>query len=255
MSNQEVPELKRPKGRSPNYPAIDLEEAIAKVRLLYKAESQHEASVGTVVRDWNYKTLNGPAALALGALKRFGLTNDEGLGTARRIRVSDLALDILENPDEEAKIRAIHTAALSPPIHQLMWDKFGAQLPSDVNLKWYLTKERGFTDTGAKEFISKYKNTIAYASSFGPVKNEIQDPSSAPEAEEKNDRLLTAGLKPKRQRLTGEGVDVLTIPMLGGQPPILIEGVNQISEENWKQFMAVLNVMKPSLIRTEDEED
>ena len=123
MSNQETPAAKRPKGRSPNYPAIDLAEAIVKARELYKAELQHPASVSTVVKDWGYKTPNGPAGLALAALKRFGLTDDDGLGPARRVRVSDLALDILENPDDAAKVRAIHRAAFSPPIHRVMWEK------------------------------------------------------------------------------------------------------------------------------------
>ena len=39
--SDEAAKNKRPKGRSPSYPAIDLEEAIEKARQLYTAEGQH----------------------------------------------------------------------------------------------------------------------------------------------------------------------------------------------------------------------
>jgi hypothetical protein len=255
MTDAEIPEAKKIKGRSPNYPAISLEEAIVKVRELYKAEMRHPASVSTVLKDWNYRTVNGPAGLALAALKRYGLTDDEGVGTARTIRVSDLAVNILENPNDEAKARAIHTAAFNPPIHRVMWEKFNFPLPSDENIRWFLIQERGFTPSGAKEFIKTYKNTIDYANSFGPVKINAQDSGDEFEDEETNDeKHLEERPKPKKRRMTTDGVDVLTIPLLGGQPPILIEGVNHISEENWNQFMAILNVMKPSLIEPDKDD-
>ena len=126
------------------------------------------------MRDWSYKSLNGPAALALAALKRFGLTDDSGVGPARRINVSDLAVDILENPDPAARREAIRTTALNPPIHRELWSKYGERLPSDQNIKWFLTRERGFTDTGATEFIPEYRSTIAYAHLFGAGTVETQ---------------------------------------------------------------------------------
>jgi hypothetical protein len=253
MTNQETaPGAKKPKGRSPNYPALTLEEAIVKVRQLYKSELRHPASVDTVIRDWGYRTVNGPAGLALGAVKRFGLTDDKGVGTARTIRVSDLAVNVLENPDDDEKVRAIQTAAFNPAMHRVMWEKFGYPLPSDANLIWFLTQERSFTPSGAKEFIKTYKNTINYVNSFGPVKIQFKDPDD--EIEDDDDGTpVVAEPKPKKRRVTGDGIDVLTIPLLGGQPPILIEGVNQISEENWAQFMATLAVMKPTLIHIETE--
>lgn len=256
MTNQEAaPEAKKPKGRSPNYPALTLEEAIVKIRQLYKSELRHPASVDTVIRDWGYRTVNGPAGLALGAVKRFGLTDDKGVGAARTIRVSDLAVNVLENPDDEEKVRAIQTAAFNPAIHRVMWEKFGYPLPSDANLIWFLTQERSFTSSGAKEFIKTYKNTIAYVNSFGPVKIQFQDPDGEIEDDDNGNQIPVVEPKSRKRRMTADGADVLTIPLLGGQPPILIEGVNQISEQNWNQFMAILTVMKPSLIQSEPDSE
>jgi hypothetical protein len=44
-----------------------------------------------------------------------------------------------------------------------MWDKHHLDLPSEQNLLWELTRDRGFTDRGATEFIRSYKATIAFA--------------------------------------------------------------------------------------------
>jgi hypothetical protein len=92
-----------------------------------------------------------------------GFGADEGKGVGRRASLTDLAVDILENPDPRTRDEALRWAALSPSIHRELWEKYGNAPPSDVNLKWMLTRERGFTETGAAEFIRVYKDTVAYA--------------------------------------------------------------------------------------------
>src|SRR5215212_7581365 len=114
------------RGRSPSYPAIDLEAAIKKVQVLYEKEREHPTPAETIVRHWGYKSLNGPASLSLAALKKFGLIDDEGTGPDRRARVSKLAVSILRNPDTVERSRAVKEAALRPAIHQVLWDRFGA---------------------------------------------------------------------------------------------------------------------------------
>src|ERR1700736_3830256 len=79
---------RKPRGRSPSYPAINLETAIQRARVLWETERQHAASVDTIVKHWGYKSLNGPAALSLAALKKFGLVEDEGAGPARTARLT-----------------------------------------------------------------------------------------------------------------------------------------------------------------------
>jgi hypothetical protein len=154
---------KRPKGRSPSYPAVGLETAIRRARQLYDKQRQHPVPVEALARYWGYKSLNGPAALTLAALRKFGLLLYEGSGEDRRARLTDLAVSILANPDVDARTRAIQEAALNPPIHQEVWAKFGSELPPDDTLEWELTRERGFTETGAREFIPNFRDTIEYA--------------------------------------------------------------------------------------------
>ena len=252
---------KKPKGRSPSYPAIDLEEAIRRARQLYQAERQHFSSVDTIVKDWQYKSLNGPAALTLAALKKFGLTEDSGTGRERRARVSDLAVAILEHPDPAVRHRAIQQVALNPAIHRELWERYGSDLPSDSNLKWFLTRDRGFTETGAAEFIPEYRSTIAYAKLSGTATLTTQTETDQDEAGAHSDDHQTDAYigqdndKPPRtprRRLmsTTAEVDTYFVPIAVGVN-VVVEGPFPLTEAQWAQFQAVLNAMKPALVSDE----
>ena len=247
---------KRPKGRSPSYPAVDLETAIHRARQLYEKERQHPAPVATVAGHWGYKSLNGPAALTLAALKKFGLVEDEGSGDARRARVSDLAVGILAHPDDAQRRAAIQDAALRPPIHREMWEKYGDSLPSDAALRWELTRDRGFTETGASEFIPEYQSTVAFAQLGGRVSLSTQasDRGSDDDGYERHPEVELVGRSPRQRRMTSEVARSFPIPLPGGAT-VVVEGEFPITEQDWALFMAVLNAMKPGLVAAKPQSD
>jgi hypothetical protein len=241
--------LRKTKGRSPSYPAISLEQAILRARELYEAERQHPTPVETIARHWSYKSLNGPAAVSLAALKKFGLAEDEGSGDARKARISDLAVDIVAHPDETQRDRAVKMAALEPVIHRELWDRYGSNLPSDANLHWELTRNRGFTESGATEFIKEYKATLVYAQLDESAGEPIQEPATAVAAED------TPAFEPPQQpdsktstRSTpSESRASYRIPLISGGT-VAVEGDFPLTEHDWAQFMAVLTAMKPGLV-------
>jgi len=247
MSN--AAEFRRPKGRSPSYPAINLEAAIQRARELHEKERQHPTPASTIARHWGYKSLNGPAALALAALKKFGLAEDEASGEARRARVSDLGVDILAHPDPLQRQAAIERAALEPPIHQDLWEKYGPDLPSDASLHWELTRDRGFTETGATEFIREYKATIAFAKLGDRVDSSTQEPVASAASMATPDAV--AAMWPERPAseptATLESRRSFPIPLISGGT-VAVEGDFPLTERDWMQFMAVLNAMKPGLV-------
>jgi hypothetical protein len=217
------------------------------------------SSVNTIAAHWKYKSLNGPAHLTLAALKKYGLLVDDGKGSARRASLTDLAVDILENPDPRVRHEALQRAALSPSIHRELWEKYGNAPPSDANLRWILTRERGFTETGAAEFIPVYKDTVSYA--------ELDSREAMPSPTAVREDLDHAGMddpepedpspsprEPQpRSRVTAPGATPYTVPIFSGRS-VVVEGPFPLSEEDWNQFMAVLSAMKPALVdrRTED---
>lgn len=268
--SEEQPSQKRPKGRSPAYPAISLEKAIQRVRQLYARDKQYKIPITSLPEIWGYASLNGPASLTISALKKFGLVNDEGAKDERRISVTDSAVHILNHPSSDVRTEEIKGAALLPPIHREMWEAYGAHLPSDAILLWHLTREQGFTETGAKEFIREWRETMEFAE-LG--KHKEADPSSRNSQpigyDEKplhQDDLVVSDaprdsferevVSPVQQfdteaRSTAP-VQSYPIPIaLHGRPPVVISGAFPLSAPEWAQFKAVLDAMRPVLVRDE----
>lgn len=270
MSEEPRP-LKRPKGRSPAYPAISLEKAIQRVRQLYARDKQYEIPVASLPELWGYASLNGPAGLTISALKKFGLINDEGAKDERRISVTDEAVHILNHPSSDARAEAIRDAALHPPIHREFWDEYGSSLPSDANMIWRLTRDRGFTETGAKEFLREWRETLEFAGldeqpepaaavATPSTSFEVDDPEPD---QEQLDRPLAESSSPSRSErdghasasqasVTGQNaanVQSYPIPIaLQGRPPVVISGAFPLSASEWVQFKAVLDAMRPVLV-------
>lgn len=273
-----TPVSKRQRGRSPSYPAIDLEKAIQRARSIWTKDKGYSTSVLTTVQGWGYANLNGPGGLAIAALKKFGLVEEEGSKDERMIKLSGLALRILNHPSTDARREAIREAAMIPTIHREMWDRYGADLPSDANMYWMLERERNFTDTGAREFVKEYRDTLQFAGLLDDPLNEAaarrdlvddETPDEAPseipdEAPRERGTLLQRALEDRdaygaqlndesrvRRARADFGIEEPTtsvpIPLPGGGA-IVLQAVLPISEANWNYFTTVLEVMKAGLV-------
>jgi hypothetical protein len=167
-------------------------------------------------------------------------------------------VDVLENPDPGAREEALQRAALTPSIHRELWEKYGNAPPSDANLKWILTRERGFTETGAAEFIRVYKDTVAFAKLDSSVAAPSASAGEATLDHEDGDDLgpeidgspRQSQLKP---RVTASGTTPYLIPIFNGRS-VVVEGQFPLSEEDWEQFMTVLAAMKPALVDRANED-
>src|SRR5574340_110258 len=161
----DVDEPKRKRERSPSYPAISLGPAVEKAKDLYRVEKGYATPIYTILKHWGYRPRSGAGLVAVAALLKFGLLEDEGSGNARKAKITDLAQRIIRDTREESpdRDRLLRESALRPQIHRELWERFGAALPSDSNLQHTLIFEYGFTDGGASEFIRQFKATIAFA--------------------------------------------------------------------------------------------
>lgn len=259
MTEQQSPD-RRPAGRSPSYPAINLETALRRARELYDVERQHPIPVETAVRHLGYKGISGPANGTVAALKKFGLITDEGSGTERRVRITNLCVEALANPDADARAAAIRRVALTPAIHREMWNQYGTNLPSDATLVWNLERQRGFTPVGAKDFIREYKETVAFARLAEAVAtlDERGDDGDGDDADNTDDEREDPprekpGSKRRREHRMSADAATYTIPLVGGVS-VVIEGEFPLTERDWQQFLAVLNAMKPGLVESESED-
>ena len=159
------PAAKKARTRSRAYPYLDLRAALDKAGALWRAEGRHAVAVSLAMQHWGYKAESSTGYSCIAALKKFGLVDEDGIGDSRQVRLSRLALAVLLDDDRASPERnaALQTAALSPRIHAELWEKYGADLPSDSSLRRFLILEKNFNEASVAEFLEEYKTTVAFA--------------------------------------------------------------------------------------------
>lgn len=248
---------KAPKGRSPSYPGISLKTAVDRAKQLYEHSKGHALPKQAITDAWGYKSpRSGPASVTYAALKKFGLLEEEGSGDDRVGKLSDLALDILMNPDPASFIKA---SALKPEIHREMWREYGQDLPPDSALKYELVRKRGFTENGFSDFIREYRETIAFAQLS--TSDRVEDTDGPPNRPSSDVSQPPGGVTPARNpgdpSMTG-GVNTLVNPPadqkvyaipVGEGEDVLVTFPGQVTPDKWETFMAILNAMKEPILR------
>lgn len=152
-------------GRSPAFPFIDLSKALERADQFRAAEGKHLVPVTSAMKSWNLGEETSSGRRTVAALGHFGLFIDEGIGEARKVRLSELALNILldNQPASPERDDLIRKAAIAPPIHKELWEKWGNALPSEATIQTYLVRDRGFSAAGASDLIREYKSTLSFA--------------------------------------------------------------------------------------------
>jgi hypothetical protein len=151
------------KTRSPNYPAMSLQEAIAKVAAIYKKEYNHLVAREVVAKHIGYGGINGASATALSTLAKYGLLES----TRDQVRVTPRAVAIIElKPGNPERADAIREAAFAPALYAELHNQFGNRLPSDDNFRMFLIR-RGFNPKAVGEVIRAYRDTMAFVGEEG----------------------------------------------------------------------------------------
>jgi hypothetical protein len=265
MSDIETPQRPRAQ-RSPSYPAIDLEEALRRTRELWNVAKRHPAQVGAVQRAWGYGPKSSGGKLALAALKKFGLIEDEGSKEARRVRVSRLGQELLmhsANPESSEYRERLQRAALTPTIHQELWREYGGEIPDDSVVAPQLVLDRNFSEGGARELLRNYRRTLAFAGLPGADaslsengEDEIQDleeepPDLAPKHHSVTFKKATSSGKggAVATDITPQGSSqVYRVKLVGGSQ-VAIQLPEQMSEESWEHLLDYLNVLKRGIVQ------
>ena len=150
----------RRKIRSPSFPFISLREAVDRARKFYEAEQRNAARPETAAAHWGYSPKSSGGKQTIAALRAFGLLEGDTL-----VKLSGRALRILLNergPSGEWE-RLLQQAALLPPLHHLLWDRYKADLPSAQTLRVYLIMDKEFNENSVDDFLAEYKETLEFA--------------------------------------------------------------------------------------------
>jgi hypothetical protein len=173
----ETAAAKQKKQRSPSYPSDGLETCLKWARKIYDAEKRNATSTLLAVKHMGYSSLSGSARTGLAAMKKFGLITEEG---GERVRVSDDAVKVLLDPNEESRLALLRVLAQKPEIIRELLTTHQDGLPSDESLKFTLVTDRGFGEDAAQIFIRALQETVRFArlnpGQYIPSSKEPKDP-------------------------------------------------------------------------------
>ena len=186
--------------RSPSFPFIGLREALDRARAFYEAEQRNAARPETAAAHWGYSPKSSGGKQTIAALRAFGLLEGDSL-----VKLSGRALRIVldERGGSEERERLLQQAALMPPIHARLWERYGAELPSAQTLRLWLILDEGFNENSVDDFLTEYRETLEYARLLqtGPAREEP--------------RAAEPAAAPARPAETA-GIDPLVFPLLDG---------------------------------------
>lgn len=248
MNEQEKQTKKR--HRSPSYPAISLKDAIEKAQVIWDKEKQHSVPAMVVIKHWDYTEKSSGGKLALSALLKYGLLEEVESSTGREVKLTKLALKILVGEEADRKA-ALKESALTPKIYSELWQKYGANLPSEESLKSKLILEQNFNTTAIPSFIKDYKDTISFTGleDSDKVRTDEEIDPNKPETDEL--KKSNDPLKPKTRETpltrNGGGGSVLatySIPLGANEATLTFTGKTALQPEDFEELKDALEFFK-----------
>lgn len=144
--------------RSPNYPDIDIQQAIDLIGKLYTANRTFPMDRDVAAKEMGYSGLTGPSAKKIASLIQYGLLDKHA---KNEVKVSRVAEAILHPDDQTQKEENLQVSAYMPSLFADLRERFPGGVPSESNLKSYLLKQ-GFSDRAVGPAIRAYLGTCSY---------------------------------------------------------------------------------------------
>lgn len=164
MSTKTTSKQKGQRKRSPNFPGVDLEQAISRARALYESSETHPVSLSGLAVIWEYAPKSSSFQKLIAALTAYGLVEIEGTGEKRQIKVSTVGERIIEDAPDAPQL--IKVASVKPKLFETMWNKYRKSgIPKDAtfhdHLRW--NTEHEFNKDSIAKFAANFRRTIDYA--------------------------------------------------------------------------------------------
>ena len=146
------------KTRSPNYPSMNLEEAIGRLGVIYETQRRYPATRDVLARLMGYGSLNGASATTVSALAKYGLIEGHG----DNLRVSEMGQDLmLHRKGDPEYTTALRTAAFMPAFFRELHEQYPYGLPGEHAVRAVLTK-RGFNPKAIDGAVRAYRDTMEF---------------------------------------------------------------------------------------------
>jgi len=256
--NSKTMREKTPKTRSPNYPGIPLDRAIARAKEVFGKVRRHSTGMGVLARCWELSEKSSTFMVQLAALRAFGLLENVANQGDKLFKLTALALDIVADyPEGSASWKsAVQHAALAPGIHAILREKYGPSLPDDDEVRRFLVREKRFNDRVVADFIGEYKVTMDFAKLGEGDKMPPADPEkswSVPSWGNGGSEMKTKTQEPVPPSPTEHRMRDLPVTLPGSLEIAVFRFPVPMSESDYKTLVASLAAMKDTLVAADKE--
>ena len=187
---------------------------------------------------YSSEKLSGPAASRIGSLRQYGLIEKAPQG---RLRVSDLALDLLlHGPESDVFRAAARKAALTPPLFADLQKEYAEASPDAIRA--HLIKA-DFSEEATAKIITAFRDTMSFAKLNSESYNEPDDNEDVGDEElEVRDEKRTT---PDRQsQRTKEVQSVAYSWPLGGGNKVELGFATEPTQAQLDVMLAQLQIMR-----------
>jgi len=160
--------------RSPRYPNISLNEAMARAKAIYEKEHMSTMTPTVAAEAMGYKGISGASLKTISSLKKYGLLDGRGDDVRLTKDAQTLAID---DPSSDDYQDALARAAFAPEIFQEIRKQFPG-VASERNISVYLEKQ-GFRSDAALTVAKYYKDSLALVGE-GPASYSGSDNAEPP---------------------------------------------------------------------------
>jgi hypothetical protein len=236
--------------RSPNYPALSLPDAVAKVAQIYGEIHTHSAPREVIAKAMGYAGLNGASATAVSALHKYGLLERVG---GDEVKVSERALQIAHPHSPAERARAIRDAANSPILFAELQEKFPGRRPNEELLRNYLVR-KGFAPAALSAVISAYRETSEMVDGDGGVYDSVpvqsrEEPDMEPAAQQMSTPLRAQATSLVRQKDDENERTISRYDFEGGQHVRIMASEEIETEEALDMVETMIELKRKELAR------
>lgn len=151
------------RSRSPNYPAVPLDQAIDLISKLHSKSRTNVIDRESAAKDMGYSGLTGRSLKLLGALAQYELVKPSGKGN---VRVTPIAVDILHGITDADRKTALRHAGTAPKLFKSIFDRFTDGIPSENVIRSFLIQQ-GYADAAIGPAIKAFLETNRYLENAG----------------------------------------------------------------------------------------
>ncbi|RWG11400.1 MAG: hypothetical protein EOQ55_28560 [Mesorhizobium sp.] len=170
---------------STRFPFISLEKALSKAQQLFEGDRTGKPMpVVTAFELWGYSAKSSGGFQTTGALKYYGLLEDEGSNADRKLKLTNAARRYFLDERDETRAAMLADFALNPPLFRWLWTKDGWSegIPADTVARSHLKIERNLNDQSARSLLAIFKENVQFAG-LKPSANQDTPLESPPQTE------------------------------------------------------------------------